>query len=94
MSGAFLYLFVRVVVGVDVVVKLLVSQVLLVTQLTVKKGLQIFYRASQSPLCAFLEEERKKRMSGWLELRMGKKSRLRHKKRHRGVRKAETQREK
>lgn len=36
-----LYLFVCMIVGVDVVVKLLVSQVLLVTQLTVEKRLQI-----------------------------------------------------
>ena len=35
------YLFVCMVVGVDVVVKLLVSEVLLVTQLTIEKRLQI-----------------------------------------------------
>lgn len=38
-----MYLFVCMVVGVDVVVKLLVSEVLLVTQLTVEKGLQILH---------------------------------------------------
>lgn len=36
-----MYLFVCMVVGVDVVVKLLVSEVLLVTQLTVEKSFQI-----------------------------------------------------
>lgn len=51
------YLFVCMVVGVDVVVKLLVSEVLLVTQLTVEKSLQILHRATQSPLRAFLEKE-------------------------------------
>lgn len=38
-----MYLFVCMVVGVDVVVKLLVSEVLLVTQLTVEKRLQILH---------------------------------------------------
>lgn len=37
------YLLVCMVVGVDVVVKLLVSEVLLVTQLTVEKSLQILH---------------------------------------------------
>lgn len=38
-----MYLFVCMVVGIDVVVKLLVSEVLLVTQLTVEKSLQILH---------------------------------------------------
>lgn len=38
-----MYLFVCMVVGVDVVVKLLVSEVLLMTQLTVEKRLQILH---------------------------------------------------
>lgn len=38
-----MYLFMRMVVRVDVVVKLLVSEVLLVTQLTVEKSLQILH---------------------------------------------------
>lgn len=53
-----MYLFVRVVVGIDVVVKLLVSEVLLVTQLAVEERLQILRRAAQSPLCTLLEEDR------------------------------------
>lgn len=38
-----MYLFVCMVVGIDVVVKLLVSEVLLVTKLTVEKSLQILH---------------------------------------------------
>lgn len=53
-----MYLFVCMVVGVDVVVKLLVSEVLLVTQLTIEKSLQILHWAAQSPLCTLLEKER------------------------------------
>lgn len=37
------HLFVRMVVGIYVVVKLLMSQVLFLTQLTVEKSLQILY---------------------------------------------------
>lgn len=49
------YLFVRVVVGVDVVVKLLVSQVLLLTQLAVEESLQSLRRAAHSPLRSLLQ---------------------------------------
>lgn len=52
------YLFVCVVVGIYVVVKLLVSEVLLLTQLAVEKSLQILHWAAQSPLCTLLEEDR------------------------------------
>lgn len=38
-----MYLFVRVVVGIYVVVKLLVSEVLLLTQLAVEKSFQILH---------------------------------------------------
>lgn len=38
-----MYLFVCMVVGIDVVVKLLVSEVLLVTKLAVEKSLQILH---------------------------------------------------
>lgn len=56
-----MYLFVCMVVGVDVVVKLLVSEVLLVTQLTVEESLQILHRAAQSPLGTFLEKQKRRR---------------------------------
>ena len=48
------YLFVSVVIGVDVVVKLLVSEVLLVTQLTEEVGLGILKRSSYTPFSTIL----------------------------------------
>lgn len=46
-----------VVIGVDVVVKLLVSEVLLLTQLAVEERLQVLRRAAQSALGALLEAD-------------------------------------
>lgn len=73
-----MYLFVCVVVGIYVVVKLLVSEVLLLTQLTVEKSLQILHWAAQSPLCTLLERDRdgKNEWEHWRDRGGGKEWRI------------------